>query len=140
MRFLKKGWDLWSDIVTFAWLDRLGGKHPRLARAITGTLFVIVFALFAWYYLDRRFIIYPKMGYVPVDWTTRIILGLLFGIAGLVAAFFTVWSILPDSGQTGETPLTAPPSRPRKTGPLSSSHKKMPLPPRSARPRKNRSR
>jgi hypothetical protein len=140
MRFLKKVWDLWSDIATFAWLERLGVKHPRLARAIAGSIVGIAFALIAWYYLDRRFIIYSKGSDLPLDWSARRVWGVLFGIAGLVAAFFTVWLILPDSGRSGETPLTAPPSPPRKTGPISSPQKKMPLPPRSARPRKNRSR
>ncbi len=90
MVYLKKIGNLWSDILTFGWLDRLSVKHPRLAGAITGFLFSVGFSLCAWYFLDPRFVIYEKTQYVPMNWTLRIVYGILFGLASLIAVYVII--------------------------------------------------
>ena len=89
MNTLKKLWKLWSDILTFAWVDRLAEKHRTLGGVVRGLLFTIGFGVWAWYYLDPRIIIYEKYRYVPINWAFRILYGSLMGSASLISLYFT---------------------------------------------------
>jgi hypothetical protein len=93
MHFLKRAWQLWSDVLTFDWLDRLSTTKPRLAKGIRGMLICLGLGLLAWYYLDPRFVIVAKYSYEEVHWRTRIILGSVCAIASIGVAVYTLFSL-----------------------------------------------
>lgn len=90
MIYLKRAWNLWSDLITFEWLERLSRKHPRLAGVIRGALISLLFGLGAWYHLNPRFVIYPKHSHLPLSWAERIPMGILFSIASVITIALTV--------------------------------------------------
>ncbi len=89
--FLKRVWNLWSNLLTFEWLGRLHEKQPRLATAITGTLISLALGLFAWNYLDPRFRLYEKGSNIPMSWTFRYFMS---GLLILLTAFTVVATAL----------------------------------------------
>ena len=93
MIYLKKAWNLWSDLVTFEWLRRLSLKRPRLGMAISGFLISTTLGLFAWYYLDPHFKLYERNSYAEVSWTFRIIMGTLLATGSIAVAICTVVSV-----------------------------------------------
>jgi hypothetical protein len=113
MHFLKRAWQLWSDVLTFEWLDRLSTTKPRLSKAIRGMLMCLGFGLLAWYYLDPRFVIYAKYSYEEVHWETRIILGSVCAIVSLGIAVNTLFSLK----RSEPVALEVLPSRKRHTKP-----------------------
>jgi hypothetical protein len=140
MKFFNATRERFIDIYTLAWFDRLQLKHPRLATAVGGFAVVLACGLFAWYYLDPRIIIYAKGSPVLLDRTTRVIVGVISGGGSLIVAIVTICIIVNYSDPVPTTPVTPTPTEPTNIGPSASKHRKAPLPPRSARSRKRRSR
>ena len=82
MRYLRGTWRLWSDILTFDWLDRLSVHAPRLGYNLKRILWSVWFGMAAWYFLDPRFRIYENHRYIEMNWTWRILNGsVLLGAA-----------------------------------------------------------
>ena len=93
MRYLKRAWILYSELLTFEWLNRLWLKRPRLAIAIAGCLISLTSGFFAWYFLDLRFRHYEKDGYTEANWMFRIFAGVLLGTVALGVAGYTIISV-----------------------------------------------
>ena len=111
MDYLKKVWNVGSDIITWAWLDRLTVKYPRLARSLKAFLVSVVFGMFAWWYLDQRNVIYGKYSHQPSVGPGRAIVGGLMAIASLVSAYFVIAPIDQDTTPEVERPSSPPPGR-----------------------------
>lgn len=93
MRCLKQAWQLWSNILTFAWLTRLWYERPRLATAIAGFLVSLSIGLYAWYYLDPRFRLYEKNSFTEMSWAFRIFMGVSLGMVSVGIAALTIASV-----------------------------------------------
>jgi hypothetical protein len=82
MGYLRWAWRLWSNILTFEWLNRLSIPHPRLGYNIKCVLWSAWMGIAAWYYLDPRFRLFEKNRYIETSWTLRILTGsVLLGAA-----------------------------------------------------------
>lgn len=83
MRYLKQAWRIWSNILTFEWLDQLSLSQPRLAYNIKCVIWSAAMGIASWYQLDPRIRIYERNRYVDTNWTFRIVMGLAMLAAAL---------------------------------------------------------
>jgi hypothetical protein len=90
MKTLRRVWDWWKDTISFAWLDRISRKDPRLAYTIGSLLWSAWMCLFAWYFLDRRIRIYEKGSFAEQSWQSRCVFGAVLLIAAVVPLAFKV--------------------------------------------------
>ena len=82
MRYLRRAWRLWSDILTFDWLERLSRHHPDVAYAIGSIIWSVGMGIAAWVHLDPRIRLYEKNSYIEQAWPGRIVMGvILLGLA-----------------------------------------------------------
>jgi hypothetical protein len=69
---IRTSWNVWCEVLSFAWLDRWSMQHPRSARALGGFCTSAVLALYALYFLNPRVMINEKGGSIPEPWASRI--------------------------------------------------------------------
>ena len=92
---LKKVWKIWSDLITFEWVDRLTLKAPHVAdRIFFGLLFIglIIFVYGAFGAATLR------DHFSPINWVRLIGAGALFATGALVIAYISIkhfWKAMP---------------------------------------------
>jgi hypothetical protein len=89
--YLKRVWDIWSELITFEWLGRLWFKKPLIAVTIGGLLISVGLGVMAWVTSSRRFLVYTNTPGPPTrgDRTS----GVVFGAAAIAVAALTLISL-----------------------------------------------
>ena len=86
MRRLKRASNVGVGQPGFKWLDRLSTTQPRVVIAVICFVLGAGCAALAWYWLNPRIQAYDVRADMPMDWPSRIALGIL-AVVGMVAVF-----------------------------------------------------